>query len=287
MAPASTGWPPVTRTRVFPRGRRGGSPCPVVDGTRLTQAAMQNLAARFGVETAFLCSPPEADAALRLRFFVPRHEMEMCVHGTVAALSVVRRARPSLPTQLPVETGVGVVKTDAAGGAIRVWLGQPVVDVEPTDPSTVARALGIDEESLDLRIGPLVSVSVARSKLMVPVLTEALKAARPDYEALWALCDRTGSTGLYVFSLRNEQQVQARHFPVRAGYLEDPATGVAAGALAAYLALCQPAGRGHSSDLEIWQGDALGQPCTMHARVREMAGGEWAVSVGGGAILES
>ena len=51
---------------------------------------MQAAAAAFGHETCFVLAPTsaaegEAGADVRLRYFVPRHEMEMCVHATVAA----------------------------------------------------------------------------------------------------------------------------------------------------------------------------------------------------------
>lgn len=75
---------------------------------------------------------------------------------------------------------------------------------------------------------------------MVPLRDHTvLDGVHPDFERLWALCDEYETTGLYPFTVRprsGELDVEARQFPKRAGYPEDPATGVAACALRAYLA---------------------------------------------------
>ncbi|HEX6779941.1 MAG TPA: PhzF family phenazine biosynthesis protein [Ktedonobacterales bacterium] len=70
---------PVVYTRVFGATPKGGNPCPVVgDADALTTEQMQGLAAQFGVETAFVLAPQHVGADLRLRYFVPLYEMEMC-----------------------------------------------------------------------------------------------------------------------------------------------------------------------------------------------------------------
>ena len=69
----------------FADGEGGGNPCPVVAGADgWDTEAMQAAAAAFGHETGFVLEPePGVDADVRLRYFVPRHETEMCVHATV------------------------------------------------------------------------------------------------------------------------------------------------------------------------------------------------------------
>jgi trans-2,3-dihydro-3-hydroxyanthranilate isomerase len=78
----------VRHLDVFARSPGGGNPCPVVlaaDGLRDDE--MLAIAAHFGEETAFV---RRGDGGrLRLRYFVPRHEMSMCVHATIAAITVL------------------------------------------------------------------------------------------------------------------------------------------------------------------------------------------------------
>ena len=90
----------VAHTVAFADGPGGGNPCPVVFGAEgWSDEEMRAAAAGFGHETCFVLPPssPASGAAARLRYFVPNHEMEMCVHATVAASVLLgvrgRRAR--------------------------------------------------------------------------------------------------------------------------------------------------------------------------------------------------
>lgn len=98
---------------------------------------------------------------MRLRYFVPRHEMEMCVHATVAAVVLLGR-----------------------GGAL-------------PEAATIETPLGKRTARWDAAAGPVQSVSTAHPKLMIPLADEhALDASALDAEAAWALCDRLDVTGL-------------------------------------------------------------------------------------------
>jgi PhzF family phenazine biosynthesis protein len=79
--------------------------------------------------------------------------------------------------------------------------------------------------------------------------------------------------------------VVARQFPVDAGYPEDPATGVAAGALAAYLAA--EAGTDGWLTVDIDQGDAMGRPSRLRAAAFADAGGVLRSTVTGRAAIVS
>lgn len=98
---------------VFARSPGGGNPCPVVPAPAgLSAAWMQGIAAHYGQETGFVLRDEDGWA---LRFFVPRHEMAICVHATVAAGALAAhladRARPAAESWL----GVDVDQGDAMG----------------------------------------------------------------------------------------------------------------------------------------------------------------------------
>ena len=58
----------------------------VWDAQQWSEEQMQAIAARVGFnETVFVCPSDRAD--LRLRYFTPGQEMDLCGHGTVAAVS--------------------------------------------------------------------------------------------------------------------------------------------------------------------------------------------------------
>jgi trans-2,3-dihydro-3-hydroxyanthranilate isomerase len=276
----------VQQTVVFADGDGGGNPCPVVFGADAWPAeTMRELAAGYGEETGFVLAA-SGDADLRLRYFVPRHEMEMCVHATVAAVVVHGRAGGIPEGEVVVETPLGNrrVVWDKLQRSARVELFAPEFAPLVADPSEVLSALGASPEQLAPRLGPVRAVSVARPKLIVPLRDEqALDALRPDFERLWTLCERLGVTGMYPFALNAERaDAAARQFPLRAGYDEDAATGVAAGALGAYLArYVAPSGSDGWQRWTIAQGRQLGRPSSMLAEALITDGRPVAARVGG------
>ncbi len=95
----------VVHTRVFAAGRLGGNPCPVVPAAdHLNDAAMQDLARRFGLDTAFILQPQSKAADLRIRYFVPDHEMGVSGHATIAAITVALDAAKIRSDRVKVET---------------------------------------------------------------------------------------------------------------------------------------------------------------------------------------
>jgi PhzF family phenazine biosynthesis protein len=259
----------VVHLDVFARGPGGGNPCPViVDATGLSDARMQGIAAHYGHETCFVLPGPD----LRLRFFVPRHEMAMCVHATVAAVTVLVGTGALSGSEVLVHTASGPCRVSWDDAT------PPNVSVEQQTPEfgpTVAvgrqleHVLRLHPGAVDDRY-PIRAVSVSRAKLIVRLRTAAdVQAADPRLDELWQLCRELDATGVYLFAPHPDGRVDhlvARQFPVDAGYPEDPATGVAAGALAAYLADgSRPAGPSWL-DITIDQGDAMGRPSRLGAR---------------------
>lgn len=239
---------------------------------------MQRLAAQFASETAFVLKPADPGADLRLRYFVPRHEMEMCGHATVGTVAVLAERDHFAASPIKVETPMGLLavawQRNVDGVRVTVEQFAPTFGEQQPDPAAVATALRIPVEAIALEVGPIQSVSVSRAKLIVPLRERAaLDRLQPDFERLWALCDEYETTGFYPFTRgggKDTSHAQARQFPKRAGYNEDPATGVAACALAAYLV--QHALFGEKSEgwhnFTIEQGHAMGRPSIIEVGAR-------------------
>jgi trans-2,3-dihydro-3-hydroxyanthranilate isomerase len=262
----------VVWTSVFADAPEGGNPCPVVfDADHWTSEQMQARTAEFGVETVFVL-PARDGGDVRLRYFVPRHEMQMCVHATVAATVLLARAGglPRNPARIETMLGTRDVSWDTASATATVEQFVPQFGPVLTDDARarVFAALGLAETAAADDVGPICAVSTARPKLIVPVRTEQdLDALAPNYQHLWAMGDELDVTGFYPFTLAAQRaDVAARQFPNRTGYNEDPATGVAACALAAYLAVHQ-ADRADAGwrQWQIAQGRALGRPSLITA----------------------
>eukprot|EP00521_Asterionellopsis_glacialis_P011638 CAMPEP_0195309230 /NCGR_PEP_ID=MMETSP0707-20130614/38635_1 /TAXON_ID=33640 /ORGANISM="Asterionellopsis glacialis, Strain CCMP134" /LENGTH=317 /DNA_ID=CAMNT_0040373527 /DNA_START=12 /DNA_END=965 /DNA_ORIENTATION=+ len=102
--------------------------------------------------------------------------------------------------------------------------------------------------------------SVARPKTLVYLnsVDELHKAQAPtDADQFRKGCDALQSTGIYLYTRSNVGEFQCRQFPRASGYPEDPATGIAASALAVSLKL---SGRANYPTFNILQGIAMGRP---------------------------
>lgn len=263
----------LQHTVAFSAAPGGGNPCPVILGAEaLNTELMQMIARGYGVECAFVLPSQKPGCRWQVRYFTPGSELSMCGHATIAVVTVlVRRGL--------LDGGSALL--DTAGGEVPVrWTvqnGSLLVELEQSapalgavaDPEEVCRALGISRD--DLGEGASQGASTSRMKLMIPLKSRAvLDGLHPDLEAVWALCDHCGVSGVYPFAPGEvPDQYYARQFPCRTGYPEDPATGVAAGGLSAYLYLN---GRMAGDCITVYQGFAMGRPSVIYAAVKEVDG---------------
>lgn len=260
---------------VFADGPGGGNPAPVVlDADDWTDAQMQDVARRSGHESAFVLRGP-AGCDFALRFWVPRHEMTMCGHATVGAtwlLSELGRLPGGAAT---ISTASGVVRSRVTPDGAEV--SQPaghVTALAEDAARAVAEVLGLTPAEL---AGPPVNAATSRVKTLVPLAdVGALDAIRPRAEAIEAVCTGIYSTGLYPY-VRSDGEpatVDARQFPRGAGYPEDPATGVAAAALA-YGLLADGVVSADGPPLTVRQGRAMGRPSRITVRFDPDGPGCW------------
>lgn len=258
----------IIHTSVFQNGPNGGNPCPVVlDGDDLNTEHGKHLATIFGAETIIVLNSKETDSDFGLRYFVPKYEMEMCVHGTIAATTVLKKMGRISKTPVKIETVLGQITVEwkEQGEGLRVTVFQFPAKFSDSNPAIdeVCSALRIPITAIAKDNGPILSVSTSRPKLIIPVVnSDTLNQLEPDFEMLWKLCDQYETTGFYPFSKnagRSSNVYSARQFPKRAGYNEDPATGVAACALGAYVTRYESRSKGWHS-FEVHQGQAMGKP---------------------------
>ncbi len=246
----------------------------------LDSTTMQTLAREIAFsETTFVTAvrPDGYD----VRIFTPDGELPFAGHptlGTAFALVAEGRVAPRLVQRcaagnVPVEVDL------AAGSAVMDQL--PPVFGRPLQDRVLAAAgagLAVDDLVPDL---PIVPVSTGIPHLLVPVRTEAAlrRAARDDGPCRAACAAAEEAESLYLFAVRDQGDVLARMFDRWPSIGEDPATGSAAGPLAAYLAAHRLAGL--PGRATIAQGELVGRPSFLHVDVAP-AGDGWSVRVGGG-----
>nr|MBQ6241973.1 PhzF family phenazine biosynthesis isomerase [Lachnospiraceae bacterium] len=284
----------MIHTVVFEEKPGGGNPCPVtLDADTLSTEEMQAMTFGFGEESAFLMKPSHDDCDVKARYFVPLHEMEMCTHATIGSVTVLVETGRVTESPVRLETALGPVSVDweREGGRVKVSLSQflPRFAEENPTPEEVCRALRITPDELaDL---PIESAATSRFKLLVPLKEKAtVYRLEPDFEYLWSLCDKYHTTGFYPFAPEPGDDPRlfcARQFPCRAGYPEDPATGVAASALSAYMVEHRllPLADGWN-EITVRQGEAMGKPSIISAACFLEDGRVTATRVSGKARLD-
>ena len=230
----------------FTQERYAGNPCAVVsraDG--LDDVRMQAIAREMNLsETAFVF--PSSNATFRVRFFTPQKEIPLAGHPTIATMfTLADEGRIDLSSgraRVTQELNVGVLPVDLerdAAGNVRVVMTQARPEFgRRMDRATVAQALGIGVDDL-LPDMPVQVVSTGTPQCMVPVRSlESLRRIRPDYGHLGDLENTGRFFSLHAFTLETldpANRAHSRHFLANGGPLEDPVTGSASGAMAAYL----------------------------------------------------
>ncbi len=265
-----------------PRPGMGNPAGVVLDAHELSDAAMQAIARAVGFnETAFVL--PSSVADLRLRYFTPGHEVDLCGHATVGSFVALhqhgRLPGAGFPRRLTLETGAGRRPvTVELGGA-----GEPVVTMAQGparfesfdgDRASLARVLGIgpDDVRADL---PILYGSTGLWTLVVPVQgLGAMRRMKPVPAEFPSVLTRMPGASIHPFCLETvhaDAHLHGRHFSSpRSGTVEDPVTGTASGVLGAYYSEFIEADP--PSPLLIEQGQEIGRDGRVQVWVKRRDG---------------
>lgn len=280
---------------VFTDRPLAGNPLAVVhDGRGLGDRQMQAVAREFNLsETVFLLSPNDAACVARLRIFAPMTELPFAGHpmiGTAVHLgdqgTVFGR---TLGQSFALETGIGPVScaTERGPGGHRASLVNtaPLEHFGTVAAPLLADCLGIDPSMLrkDTHAPVLLSKGVPYAVVELADAA-ALAACLPD-SAAFARAEAQHATGqspfaVYAYVRHGEGDLAARMFDPLAGIPEDPATGSAAVALAAYLADLT----GEPLHLNITQGVEMGRPSRLQLHAHRHVDGTSEVQLAGAAV---
>ncbi|KAJ5833707.1 hypothetical protein N7474_002018 [Penicillium riverlandense] len=277
------------RLSVFPYSldirEDGGNPTTIFLGADdLGPSQMQSLAKKNGHECCFVLSGQageHADCHLTLRYWVPNHEMEMCGHATVGTIWLMDHLGLLPATDdIRISTRSGVVEAQvlkAEDGSPVVRVSQPAGSLEDLPSNRVldiVSCLGITKGDL----APSYKVHngrTSRTKTLVPLKSrEILNGLNPNPDLVREICENIDSTGLYPYAVLNaqDQLVEARQFPRSSGYAEDPATGIAAAALAFSLLDNTVFCRETAKPVRVRQGWTMGKPSEIQVHLRQNDG---------------
>ncbi len=255
----------------------------VVDAAALDAAQMQRIARWTNLsETAFLLPPTETAADYRVRIFTPRQELPFAGHPSVGSAYVALETGTvrADKTRLLQECAAGLLPVRVEGhGPSRI------IHVQAPAASVTHCASAIAE-----RLSAALHVTLAESNLrevdngprwLVCDLerASAVRALRPDMSALAALCTDLAVIGACVFGHEADGSaaMAVRAFCPADGIPEDPVTGSANAAIAAYLQ-AGDALLSYGQQYRVSQGREVGRDGYVEVHVDADTG---AISIGG------
>lgn len=292
---------PFVTVDVFTRERFAGNPLAVFPDARvIDEAVLQKIAAEFGYSEITFVLPPENPANdARVRIFTPTVELGFAGHPNVGTAYVLGQQQTlfgnPVGDTLRFEEKAGLVEValnrengTVTGATIRAP--QPLDIGAEVAPDIIARCATLTAaDILTTNHAPL-QVSVG---LPFPIaeLTSlaALAAARPNLDAFRAAEDVHGRTDggfslfLYVRDAANPGHLRARMFAPLDDIPEDPATGSASAALAAFLVETSAAPDGDHT-ITITQGVEMGRRSEIALSVTKENGKAVAVRISGDCV---
>lgn len=229
--------------KAFTKDKNNGNPAGVVlDADDISEKDMLKISSDLGFsESVFIMGSDSAD--YKIRFFSPTQEVDICGHATVAAFHCLIEAgrirfEDCGEKTFTMDTKSGVFPvTCHKDGLVEMIQDKMQYNDVAVGKREIAKMLNIKET--DIMEHPLQIVSVGTPKLMIPLASiDALFSIMPNLEAIKKYCEESGAKGFYPFcfeTIDKDSDFHARQFNPLFGIDEDPVTGVAAGALGAYI----------------------------------------------------
>ncbi|MDL4843062.1 PhzF family phenazine biosynthesis protein [Aquibacillus rhizosphaerae] len=272
-----------------------GNPAGVVlNGENLTENEMQEIAFKVGFnETAFVINSTVAD--LRIRFFTPGHEMNLCGHATMATISALwsHGLLVNQPDKVTIETKAGILRISIkslTNHDIRITMSQGVSEFEKFNGSIneLAKSLGLEKHHIEEEL-PVLYGSTGVWTLLVPIKElKSFKKMNPKNNLFPSILNEIPKASVHPFCLETydtNASMHARHFSSPfSGTKEDPVTGTASGVMGAYYV--KYISNGQSTNLIVEQGHEIGKDGRVVVNVSQ-TDGKYDVEITGNAVYVS
>jgi trans-2,3-dihydro-3-hydroxyanthranilate isomerase len=245
------------------------------DGRDVDEETMQKLAREMNFSETVFVLPAEAGGHARIRIFTPALELPFAGHPVLGSAFVL--GAPLQLGEIRLETGAGTIPVTLEREGARIsfgWMQQPVPEHEPfAEAEALQTALRVRSQL------PVEIYYLGPNHVFLELGSrEEVAALKPDFAAI----EQITSAGVNCFA-GSAKRWKTRMFAPGSGAAEDPATGSAAGPLAFHLVRH---GRIEPGDeIEISQGDEIGRPSKLYARVAGTREHVERIDVGGSAVI--
>ena len=218
-----------------------GNPAGIVlEADGLTEEEMQIIAEKVGYnETTFVLSSEVGD--IRMRYFTPGFEMDLCGHGTVGTLYALReKGLLEEKSNLTIETKAGIfpiqIGVNENGETfIKMRQAAPQFKEFTGSKEELAHSIGLEVNDLDVSL-PIVYGSTGNWTVIVPIKNlDACERMKPNNAAFPSVLKEIPNASIHPICLETydeQAQMHGRHFSsAYAGTIEDPVTGTASGVM--------------------------------------------------------
>lgn len=255
-------------TQEIYKGNKAGV---VLNTENYSSKQKQEIAHEIGAsETAFIKKGNSSD--YQIDFFTPSCPIDFCGHATLASAYMLSHlGHIGKNDKITIETKAGIIPIE-----MKELDGQIYVSMEPRKSQfapfnsgieILADALNINVNDMDQAF-PVSLANAGNWHLMLAMKSkDTLDSIVYDSAKLTSLLNQHNAVTIHVFYQENNQKFHARNFGPNIGIAEDPATGAAAGAFAAYLAQHGFLADGENC-LEIVQGEAMGRRSEIFVSVK-------------------
>ena len=236
----------------------GGNGCAVVhDGAHLDDATCMAFVRETSLVECTFTGPSDV-ADIRVRYFLASREIPFAGHPTVATVAAMRHRGLISDGSVTLETGAGVVPVEVSGTSVRMTQVAPTFGVRP-DPALVAAVGGLSANDIAhppqvVSTGLPFCITVLKDRA---ALERAALQMGPFADYLAALGVHGTDVMEPFWVVLEEGGTFARLLMAPPSPAEDPFTGSATGAMAAYLWAEQLIG---TPRFEARQGDGMGRP---------------------------
>ena len=270
-----------------------GNPAGVVlNADEYHESDMQEIAKQVGFnETAFAMSSQRAD--LRVRYFTPGHEVNLCGHATMATIYALKtKGYLENKSTLTIETKAGILPIqieETEAGDIFITMQQATPEFVDFNGSRadLAKSIGLVEEDLHPDY-PIVYGSTGLWTLLIPIRKLAsFEKVTPHSSVFPSILTEMPKASLHPFCLEafdDAADMHARHFSSPfSGTIEDAVTGTASGVMGAYYAKYIGGNVVLPTTLIVEQGHELGKDGRVRVHVKSKEN-ELVISITGTAV---
>ncbi|MCO6382377.1 MAG: PhzF family phenazine biosynthesis protein [Vannielia sp.] len=212
--------------------------------------------------TAFMMQPQLPGATARLRFFNPAREVDFAGQAIIGV--AVHLASQGIGPDMIFEITDGTVAARASGNTAVFTIESRLRILARPELGDVAAALSLPHHAIDVNHHRPVLATVGLPFTLTELKSlRALEEAAPNVEAFRVghkLYPSSFNFAQYCY-YRKDDNVHARMFNLHDTVVEDPATGSAVAALAAFLTALD--GNQHFT---VHQGDYIGRPSRLQVR---------------------